>query len=164
VILSAGAVGSPRILQLSGVGAPEHLGRVGIGVHQDLPGSAGPAGPLDRPHQLCRPRCGDGSTGARALAAEVLRYLVTGKGILTYSASLDAATDVRGMKDEVAVIVGEMKAQFADLRNDPVAAIRLALPPQPEDINLGHVQRDPKFGSNRLSAPDASGVGALDRS
>jgi integrase len=37
-------------------------------------------------------------------------------------------TDVRGMKDEVAVIVGEIKAQFADLRNDPVAAIRLARP------------------------------------
>ena len=30
VILAAGAVGSPHILQLSGVGDPEHLGRVGI--------------------------------------------------------------------------------------------------------------------------------------
>jgi choline dehydrogenase len=38
VILSAGTVGSPHILQLSGVGAPEHLGRVGIAVHHDLPG------------------------------------------------------------------------------------------------------------------------------
>jgi choline dehydrogenase len=38
VILSAGAIGSPHILQLSGVGPPEHLGRVGIAVHHDLPG------------------------------------------------------------------------------------------------------------------------------
>src|SRR5271165_2815181 len=38
VILSAGAVNSPHILQLSGVGAPEHLSRVGIPVHHALPG------------------------------------------------------------------------------------------------------------------------------
>jgi choline dehydrogenase len=38
VILSAGAVASPHILQLSGVGAPEHLGRVGIADHHDSPG------------------------------------------------------------------------------------------------------------------------------
>ena len=38
VILSAGAVNSPHILQLSGVGAPEHLNRVGIPVHHALPG------------------------------------------------------------------------------------------------------------------------------
>src|SRR5207248_10779566 len=30
VILSAGAIGSPHILQLSGVGDPEHLGQIGI--------------------------------------------------------------------------------------------------------------------------------------
>jgi choline dehydrogenase len=37
VILSAGAVNSPHILQLSGVGAPDHLKRVGIPVHHALP-------------------------------------------------------------------------------------------------------------------------------
>src|SRR4051812_2334590 len=38
VILSAGAVGAPHILQLSGVGDPEHLNRVGIAAHHPLPG------------------------------------------------------------------------------------------------------------------------------
>jgi choline dehydrogenase len=38
VILSAGAVNSPHLLQLSGVGAPEHLNRIGIPVHHALPG------------------------------------------------------------------------------------------------------------------------------
>ena len=38
VILSAGAVGSPHMLQLSGVGDPEHLGRVGIAVNHALRG------------------------------------------------------------------------------------------------------------------------------
>src|SRR5438045_3393218 len=38
IILSAGAIGSPHILQLSGVGAPEHLNRVGIPLVHALPG------------------------------------------------------------------------------------------------------------------------------
>ena len=38
VILSAGAVGSPHILQLSGVGDPAHLGKIGVPVVHALPG------------------------------------------------------------------------------------------------------------------------------
>src|SRR5207253_4162509 len=36
VILSAGAIGSPHILQLSGVGDPEHLGPIGVPVVHEL--------------------------------------------------------------------------------------------------------------------------------
>jgi choline dehydrogenase len=38
VILSAGAIGSPQLLLLSGVGAPGHLAEIGIGVRHELPG------------------------------------------------------------------------------------------------------------------------------
>lgn len=38
VILSAGAIGSPRLLQLSGIGPADHLRAVGIDVVHDLPG------------------------------------------------------------------------------------------------------------------------------
>ena len=38
MILSAGAIGSPHILQLSGVGDPEHLGRIGVPVVHELRG------------------------------------------------------------------------------------------------------------------------------
>ncbi len=38
VILSAGAIGSPRLLQLSGIGPANHLRSVGINVVHDLPG------------------------------------------------------------------------------------------------------------------------------
>lgn len=38
VVLSAGAVGSPRLLLLSGIGPGAHLGQVGVDVVADLPG------------------------------------------------------------------------------------------------------------------------------
>jgi choline dehydrogenase-like flavoprotein len=38
VILSAGAIGSPQLLLLSGIGPADHLGSVGVPVAHDLPG------------------------------------------------------------------------------------------------------------------------------
>src|SRR4029077_5908329 len=53
VILAAGAVGSPHILQLSGIGDPEHLERVGIAVRHDLRG----VGRNLQDHYLARISC-----------------------------------------------------------------------------------------------------------
>src|ERR1051325_1313530 len=95
VILSAGAIGSPHILQLSGVGDPEHLGRIGVPVVHELKG----VGKNMQDHYVVRvtyPVHGIATANERArglpLAGEVIRYLVTGKGMLTYSASLVAAS------------------------------------------------------------------------
>jgi len=95
VILSAGAIGSPHILQLSGVGDAEHLGRIGVPVLHELKG----VGKNMQDHYVVRvtyPVHGIATANERArglpLAGEVLRYLVTGKGMLTYSASLVAAS------------------------------------------------------------------------
>ncbi len=38
VVVTAGTIGSPQLLMLSGIGPQEHLGEVGIDVIQDLPG------------------------------------------------------------------------------------------------------------------------------
>ncbi|HTV46187.1 MAG TPA: GMC family oxidoreductase N-terminal domain-containing protein [Stellaceae bacterium] len=91
VILSAGAIGSPHLLQLSGIGDPEHLGRVGIPVRHALRG----VGKNFQDHYIARVACA--VTGAKTLnekarglplAAEVVRYLFAGTGMLTYASSL----------------------------------------------------------------------------
>ena len=38
VILAGGVINSPHLLQLSGVGAPEHLAQIGVPLHHALPG------------------------------------------------------------------------------------------------------------------------------
>src|SRR3954447_24003027 len=95
VILSAGAIGSPHILQLSGVGDPEHLGRIGVPVVHELRG----VGKNMQDHYVARvsyPVVGARTANERSrglpLAGEVIRWLVTGKGMLTYSPSLVAAS------------------------------------------------------------------------
>ncbi len=95
VIVAAGAVGSPHLLQLSGVGDPEHLGKIGVSVHHALPG----VGRNFQDHYIARMSCeikGIETLNERGhglpFANEVLRYFTQGKGMLTFSASLVAAS------------------------------------------------------------------------
>ncbi len=95
VILAAGAVGSPHLLQLSGIGDPEVLARAGIPVHHALPG----VGKNFQDHYIARMSCevqGVETLNERgrglAFANELWRYVTAGTGMLTYSASLCAAS------------------------------------------------------------------------
>jgi choline dehydrogenase len=95
VILSAGAIGSPHILQLSGVGDPEHLAKIGVPVTHELRG----VGKNMQDHYVARvsyPVVGAQTANERSrglpLAGEVMRWLFTGKGMLTYSPSIVAAS------------------------------------------------------------------------
>jgi choline dehydrogenase len=95
VILSAGAIGSPHLLQLSGVGDPEHLGRIGVPVVHELRG----VGRNMQDHYVARvsyPVVGAQTANEKSrglpLAGEVIRWLATGKGMMTYSPSLVAAS------------------------------------------------------------------------
>jgi choline dehydrogenase len=95
VILAAGAVGSPHVLQLSGIGDPAHLERVGIEVRHALRG----VGKNLQDHYLARVSCevqGAPSLNQMSrglgLVGQVLRYVTTGSGILTYGVSLVAAS------------------------------------------------------------------------
>jgi choline dehydrogenase len=95
MILSAGAIGSPHILQLSGVGDPGHLAKIGVPVVHALPG----VGRNMQDHYVARvsyPVVGAKTANERSrglpLAGEVVRWLITGKGMLTYSPSIVAAS------------------------------------------------------------------------
>ncbi len=95
VILSAGAIGSPHILQLSGVGDPDHLGKIGVPVVHELRG----VGKNMQDHFQARvsyPVVGAQTANERSrglpLAGEIIRWLVNGKGMLSYSPSLVAAS------------------------------------------------------------------------
>jgi len=95
VILSAGAIGSPHILQLSGVGNPDHLGKIGVPVLHELRG----VGRNMQDHYVARvsyPVVGAETANEKArglpFAGEVMRWLMNGKGMLSYSPSIVAAS------------------------------------------------------------------------
>ncbi|MBT5497714.1 MAG: choline dehydrogenase, partial [Alphaproteobacteria bacterium] len=95
VILSGGAIGSPHILQLSGIGDPDHLGGIGIDTQHALKG----VGKNFQDHFIVRVQAevqniatlNERSRGLR-FAAELMKYAFNGTGMLTYAASLLAAS------------------------------------------------------------------------
>lgn len=95
VILSGGAIGSPHVLQLSGIGDPDHLGRIGVAVNHALNG----VGKNFQDHFLVRvqadvkdiPTLNERSRGIR-FAGELMKYVFQSRGMLTYAASLVAAS------------------------------------------------------------------------
>ncbi|NQV58284.1 MAG: choline dehydrogenase [Alphaproteobacteria bacterium] len=91
VIVSAGAVQSPQLLELSGIGQPKLLKDLGIEVQHELPG----VGESLRDHYTARMNWRVGkvrtlneqSRGWR-LGLEVLKYGIARRGILTYTAGI----------------------------------------------------------------------------
>ena len=92
VVLSAGAVQSPQVLELSGIGDPKLLGEHGIEVNHALPG----VGENYRDHYAARlnwrvksqyTTLNEDTRGLR-FAKEVLRYAVTRRGVLTLTAGV----------------------------------------------------------------------------
>ncbi len=90
IILSGGSISSPQILQLSGIGAPDHLADIGVDVTAPLPG----VGENLRDHYLTRlvSRVNAKTANERVrglpLAKEVLKYLFTRRGVLAMTPTL----------------------------------------------------------------------------
>jgi choline dehydrogenase-like flavoprotein len=88
VLLAAGALHSPALLQLSGIGPAAHLQRLGIDVVKDAPGVGGNL----REHRclMVGVRLSGGSLnrefGGLRLLGNVLRYQMFGEGPLTHAA------------------------------------------------------------------------------
>lgn len=91
VILAAGAVKSPHLLELSGIGQPELLSSVGIPVAHALPG----VGENYRDHYAPRmnwrvklPVTLNEHSRGLSLAREVVKYYTQRRGILTFTAGI----------------------------------------------------------------------------
>lgn len=91
VIVAAGAVKSPHILELSGIGSPELLAGLGIEVRHALPG----VGENYRDHFAPRmnwrvklPVTLNEKSRGLPLAMEVLKYYTQRRGILTFTAGI----------------------------------------------------------------------------
>jgi choline dehydrogenase len=86
VVVSAGSINSPQLLELSGIGQPERLQKLGIEVRHVLPG----VGENLRDHYAPRTRWAIGAKGftyndtARGLGLvrQALRYALSGQGLL----------------------------------------------------------------------------------
>lgn len=91
IILSAGAVGSPHILHLSGVGNPDHLRGLGLDLVHALPG----VGENLQDHYAARivlriqgAKTINERVRGLPLIAEVFRYVTTGRGALALTPTL----------------------------------------------------------------------------
>ncbi|MGQ7793614.1 GMC family oxidoreductase [Faunimonas sp. B44] len=101
VIVSAGAIGSPQILQVSGIGPAEHLRSVGIEVVHDLPGVGGN---LSDHYAATVARRIEGTltlndiAGSWRLGPAALQWLFGSSGPLTFGATT-ATVFARSMSD-----------------------------------------------------------------
>jgi len=86
VVVSAGSINSPQLLELSGIGQPERLQKLGIAVHHALAG----VGENLRDHYAPRTRWAVGAKGVTyndmgrglGLVQQALRYALFGQGML----------------------------------------------------------------------------------
>jgi choline dehydrogenase len=138
VILSAGAIGSPHLLMLSGIGPADQLRRVGVRVELDLPG----VGQNLRDHPHLYSTWAPGPTGRMDPAAP--RYQVA----LRYTAS--AST----LRNDMQILMVSFATQRVDRGGDGLTPVGLTLQPV---LNLAVGQ-----GELRLASSDPTVQPVLD--
>ena len=91
VIVSGGAINSPQLLQLSGIGSASQLGELGIEVRHELPGVGENLQDHYAPRMCARVKgietLNERSQGLR-LASEIVKYLIGAKSIVNLSATM----------------------------------------------------------------------------
>jgi choline dehydrogenase len=152
VVLSAGAIGSPHLLMLSGLGPAAHLAEHGIAPVCDIPG----IGQNLQDHYIARltfrlshhrHSANRRITGPR-LALEAARWLLRGDGVLTWSP---------GMVSLFARTLPGLEAPDIQINGGPIswAEGRIGVPETEPGLTLGVWQCRPlSRGSVTLRGPD----------
>lgn len=166
VILTAGAVQTPQILELSGIGNPDLLARHGIAPRHALPG----VGENYQDHYCTRmnwrvtqPVTLNEQTRGLSLPRAVLQYFATRKGILTLGTGMAAGfVKTRPDLEDADIQYFFMHASYADaakriLDRQPGMTIGVTQL-RPESVGTIHVQspdpfHQPAIAPNFLSAP-----------
>jgi choline dehydrogenase len=94
VILSAGAIGSPHLMQISGIGPPDLLRDIGVEVRHALPGVG--EGLQDHyavrvAHRVTQPITLNERARGMRLYWEIAKWLTTGRGLIAFSPAHVAA-------------------------------------------------------------------------
>jgi choline dehydrogenase len=152
VVVCAGAIGSPQLLMLSGVGPAEHLRAHGIDVVADLPVGRGlqdhPATPV-----LARTR-GAVTLKAAESPANLVRWLVARRGMLASLVGQAAAF----VRTRPALEAPDLELLFA-----PVLFVNEGRTPPPEHgFTIGPIVLKPRSrGSVTLRSPDPLAAPAI---
>lgn len=124
VILSAGVVGSPQLLELSGIGNKNILKRAGVAIYHDLPG----VGENFRDHfaarlrwRVSKPVTFNERTRGLALLGQIARYIATRRGVLSMPIAIGSGF-VRSSPDET---VPDLQFHFAPASYGPGSTRRL---------------------------------------
>lgn len=160
VLLCAGAIHSPQLLMLSGMGPAAHLREQGIAVVADLPGVG-----ANLQDHCCVPmswRLRQGVSGMNSrfqglgLAASVLRYLLTRRGPMTSPPAEFGAY----LRSDPALPYNDIQVFGLPVTGDPEAHADKSRAPTPdrfEGITLAPYQVRPfSRGSIRLRLPDVN--------
>jgi choline dehydrogenase-like flavoprotein len=146
VILSAGAIGSPQILMLSGIGPADHLRRHGIEPRHHIPGVG--ANLSDHPMAISLfDATGKDSLYAAEKPIQLLRLLLRRRGLLTSNVG-EAAAFLRTRE--------ELTAPDLELIFGPVLYVEEGLVPPPgHGFSIAAVALQPRSrGSVRLRSAD----------
>ena len=154
VVLSAGAIGSPQLLMLSGIGPAEELAALGIAPLLDAPG----VGRNLQDHYIARMtlRLADHRHSANRrivwprLGWEVLRWALQGKGVLTWSPGM------MSLFARTAPGAGPEEAPDVQINGGPIswAEGRIGVPEKEPGFTLGVWQCRPQSrGTVTLKSP-----------
>ncbi|MDO9712629.1 GMC family oxidoreductase [Paracraurococcus lichenis] len=161
VVLSAGAIGSPQLLMLSGIGPGGHLAALGLPVLRDMPG----IGANLQDHYIVRLgyRLAEHRWSANRriagwrLPLEVLRWAARGDGVLTWSPGMFSlfARTAPGLEAPDIQINGGPVSWAEEAGSGRWPSLRIGLPEAQPGLTLGVWQCRPESrGTVTLASPD----------